>query len=111
MKLRSGLILLAVVLLTTLPLWLVHKPDPAAELFGGSDAQGQRAIGELAPNYQPWFESLLTPPGKEIESLLFALQAALGAGIIGYWLGSAVTRDKLRREAERQAADKDGDAH
>ncbi|HMW19367.1 MAG TPA: energy-coupling factor ABC transporter substrate-binding protein, partial [Accumulibacter sp.] len=32
--------------------------------------------------------------------LLFALQAALGAGFIGYYLGVSVTREKLRREAE-----------
>ena len=111
MKLRNVLLLLAVVLLTALPLWLVQKPDPAGELFGGSDAQGQQAIGELAPDYRPWFASLLTPPGKEIESLLFALQAALGAGIIGYWLGASVTREKMRREAERRAIEKDDDAH
>jgi cobalt/nickel transport protein len=37
----------------------------------------------------------------EIESLLFALQAAIGAGIIGYWLGAAVTREKMRQAAER----------
>jgi len=111
MKLRTLLLVLGVVLLSALPLWLVQKPDPTTELFGGSDARGQQAIGELAPDYRPWFESFLTPPGKEIESLLFALQAALGAGIIGYWLGASVTRDKMRREAERRAADKDGDAH
>lgn len=111
MKLRTVLLLLAVTLLTALPLWLIREPDPAGELFDGSDARGQQVISELAPDYRPWFESLLTPPGKEIESLLFALQAALGAGIIGYWLGSSVTRDKMRREAERRAADKDNDAH
>jgi cobalt/nickel transport protein len=27
------------------------------------------------------------PPSPEIESLLFALQAALGAGVIGYVVG------------------------
>ncbi|WP_295007052.1 energy-coupling factor ABC transporter substrate-binding protein [uncultured Dechloromonas sp.] len=101
MKRRTVLLLLAVALLTALPLWLVHKPAPGGELFGGSDAQGQQAIVKLAPDYRPWFESLLTPPGKEIESLLFALQAALGAGIIGYWLGVSVTREKFRRAAEK----------
>lgn len=109
MKRVNWLLLLAVVVLIALPLWLVQKPAPgpdgkAAELFGGSDGQGQQAISELAPAYQPWFAPLMTPPGKEIESLLFALQAALGAGVIGYWLGAAVTRDKMRRAAERQAA-------
>lgn len=101
MKLRTALLILALVLLTALPLWLVQKPESGAELFGGSDVQGQQAIGQIAPDYQPWFETLLTPPSKEIESLLFALQAALGAGIIGYWLGVSVTREKFRRAAEK----------
>ena len=109
MKRQNWLLLVAIVLLTALPLWLVQKPEPDAdgkvtEIFSGSDGQGQQAIGELAPNYQPWFESFLTPASKEIESLLFALQAALGAGVIGYWLGVSVTREKIRREAERHAA-------
>lgn len=105
MKRHTVLLLLAVALLTALPLWLVRDSDSDTELFGGSDMQGQQAIGQLAPDYQPWFESILTPPGKEVESLLFALQAALGAGIIGYWLGVSVTREKFRR-----GADKDDDA-
>ena len=110
MKGQNWLLLAAIVLLTALPLWLVQKPAPGpdgkvAEIFSGSDGQGQQAISELAPNYQPWFASFLTPASKEIESLLFALQAALGAGVIGYWLGAAVTRDKMRREAKRQSSD------
>lgn len=108
MKRQNWLLLIAIVLLSALPLWLVQKPAPGpdgtvAEMFSGSDGQGQQAIGELAPNYQPWFTSLLTPPGKEIESLLFALQAALGAGVIGYWLGTVVARDKMREKMRRQA--------
>ena len=35
----------------------------------------------------PWAHSIWTPPSGEIESLLFALQAAFGAIIIGYFLG------------------------
>jgi len=35
----------------------------------------------------PWFESLWEPPRGEIESLLFVLQAAIGAGFIGYFIG------------------------
>ena len=42
---------------------------------------------ELDPDYEPWFSPLLEPASGEIESLLFALQAALGAGVIGFVLG------------------------
>ncbi|UCV28344.1 energy-coupling factor ABC transporter substrate-binding protein [Ferribacterium limneticum] len=114
MKKQNWLLIAAVVLLTALPLWLVPHlgigtaagPDgqPAAT-FGGADAQAQQAIVQIAPNYQPWFAPLLEPASGEIASLLFALQAALGAGVIGYWLGSVVTRERLLKEAERRAAE------
>lgn len=106
MKKQTWLIIAAVVLLTALPLWLVPKPasgpdGQAGEAFGGTDNKAQAAIGEIAPHYERWFEPLLEPASGQIESLLFALQAAIGAGIIGYWLGASVTREKLRKEAAR----------
>jgi len=60
--------------------------SPGAE-FGGADGQGEDQISEINPDYQPWFESLWSPPG-ETESLLFALQAAIGASIIGWFIGN-----------------------
>lgn len=62
--------------------------------YGGADGQAQAAIEETG--YQPWFESLWEPPSGEIESLLFALQAALGAGVVGYVVG------RLHGRRERQ---------
>lgn len=109
MKLRNWLILAAVVLLTVLPLWLAAPPvigpdGIPGEHFGGADNKAQEAIGEIAPGYRPWFSPLLEPASSEIASLLFALQAALGAGFIGYWLGASVTRERLRREMNEKAA-------
>lgn len=94
---------LAVVLLAALPLWLVDQPPPDADgrqprIFAGADDKARDLIGEIAPDYRPWFSPLVEPASGEISSLLFALQAALGAGFIGYYLGGAVTREKLRRE-------------
>lgn len=108
MKRHQNLILLALVAaLSILPLWLVERPAPGpdgqpAEIFGGADNQAQALIGTIAPDYEPWFQPLLEPASGEIASLLFALQAALGAGFIGYYLGCARTREKLRREAAAQ---------
>lgn len=115
MKKQSWLIVAAIVLLTALPLWLTPKPLPgtdgqAGEAFAGTDNKAQAAISEIAPAYQRWFEPLLQPAGAQIESLLFALQAAIGAGIIGYWLGASVTRERLRKEAERTPPEKDAHA-
>ena len=56
--------------------------------WSGSDDQAGNVIDELTGGtYQPWAHSIWTPPSGEIESLLFALQAAFGAIIIGYFLG------------------------
>ena len=96
---QTWLVLVAVVLITALPLWLVPKPANGpdgrpGEVFGGADGKAQRVIGEIAPDYKPWFAPILEPASSEIASLLFALQAAIGAGLIGYWLGASVERDK-----------------
>ena len=63
--------------------------------YGGADGQAQAVIEESG--YQPWFTSIWEPPSGEIESLLFALQAALGAGVVGYVVG----RLHGRRESGR----------
>ncbi len=80
-RLNALLIGLLVVLVAG-PLLLVKNTD-----FGGADMKAAEAITELAPDYQPWFEPLLEPPGSEVESFLFALQAGIGAAIIGYIAG------------------------
>lgn len=71
-----------VIALAIAPLFM----NPGSE-FGGADGEAEGVILEVAPNYEPWFESIWSPPGGETESLLFALQAALGAGVIGYYFG------------------------
>jgi cobalt/nickel transport protein len=107
MKRHQNLILLlAVVLLAVFPLWFVQRPAPDAngehaEIFAGADDQARSLIGEIAPDYRQWFKPLIEPASGEIASLLFALQAALGAGFIGYYLGVARTREKMRREVDK----------
>ena len=46
------------------------------------------------------FNSIWEPPSGEIESLLFALQAAIGAGFIGYFIGYIRGKNKLKEEEE-----------
>ena len=76
----TALLVLAVVALFALPLLV----DGGTSDFGGTDAA---VTAELeADGYTPWFESLFSPSG-EVESGLFALQAALGGGVLGYVLG------------------------
>lgn len=103
MKPYNWILIAVVVLLGALPLWWVERPADA-EIFGGADDQAKDAIMEIAPAYEPWFEPLIEPASGEIASLLFALQAALGAGVLGWWLGSSVTRTRMRREQAEAAA-------
>lgn len=84
----KALILVLIVLICIVPLWLVNSNGE--EVFGGADSKAEEVVGEVAPNYEVWFEPLFEPPSGEIESLLFALQAALGAGVIGYYVGYKV---------------------
>ncbi len=58
-----------------------------AEEWAGADDKAEEAITKIDPNYEPWFSPIWEPPSGEIESLLFSLQAAIGALIIGYVMG------------------------
>ncbi|MDD9379029.1 energy-coupling factor ABC transporter substrate-binding protein [Streptomyces sp. ZAF1911] len=95
----NTLLLLLVAALAVLPVALGmgdHKEEP----FTGADAQAETAITELKPDYEPWFSPLYEPPSGEVESALFALQAALGAGVLAYYFGVR----KGRRQGAAAAA-------
>ena len=79
---KNILLLILTVILIITPLIL----NSTAE-YGGADGEAESLISEINPNYKPWFNSLYEPPSGEIESLFFSTQAAIGAGIIGYFLG------------------------
>ena len=80
-KNRNLWMILAVVILSITPLIFIRGD------YEGADEQAENLIGEIQPNYQPWFEPILEVPSGEIESLLFVSQAAIGAGIVGYVIG------------------------
>ncbi|MFC8143472.1 energy-coupling factor ABC transporter substrate-binding protein [Streptomyces paradoxus] len=98
-------LLFAVAALAVLPLALGlgdHKKEP----FTGADAEAETAITELKPDYEPWFSPLYEPPSGEIESALFALQAALGAGVLAYYFGLR----RGRRQGEQRALEREADS-
>lgn len=82
-KKTNLILILLVVLITAIPLF--YHPQGAE--FSGADSQGSALIEQEHPDYQVWFTPFWEPPSGEIESLFFALQAALGAGVLGYALG------------------------
>ncbi len=67
------------------------------EPFAGSDSQATAAVEETG--HEPWFTPIFEPGSGEIESGLFALQAALGGGVLGYCIGRLHGRAKRRDDA------------
>ena len=81
-------LLIAAALLAAAPLALLRDTD-----FAGADGAAEELVQELDPDYEPIAQPILEPPGGETESLLFCLQAALGAGVLGFgfgWLAALV---------------------
>lgn len=79
---KNLLLLFIVVVLAVIPLFIQQGAE-----FGGADGEAEEAIGEIDSSYEPWFSSIWEPPSGEIESLLFVIQATIGAGFIGYFIG------------------------
>jgi cobalt/nickel transport protein len=98
----TALLVLAVVALFALPLVINSGSD-----YSGTDSQATELIEESDPGYQPWFESVFSPSSKEVESGLFALQAALGGGVLGYVLGRLKGRRTAGKPAQEPAQEPD----
>ena len=90
--------LTVILLLLVLAIIIIPQITQKGAEFGGADGEAESAITEINPDYQPWFSSFFEPASGEIESLLFASQAALGAGIVGYYIGATRTKHKMREE-------------
>ena len=80
---KKNLILIVLtIFVAVLPLYVVK--DGA---FEGADGEAMDLVSQIRSDHEPIFEPLFEPASGEIESMLFALQAALGAGVIGYGIG------------------------
>ncbi len=94
-------LLVAMVAIFSLSMWL-NRNAPTDSRFVGTDTAATEHIEQSHPGYKPWFKSVFTPKSGEIESGLFAMQAAAGAGVFGFALGALWQR---RRESARGVSD------
>ena len=86
--------LLVCVAIAVFPLLTNHTSD-----FGGSDDAASDEISQIIGHeYEPWASPVFEPPGSETESLLFWLQAALGAGVFGFGLGVLYEKNKKAKK-------------
>jgi cobalt/nickel transport protein len=97
---RPIILLILVAAIVVFPLAIYNGQGEEQGYFGGSDDSAGPIIEETG--YQPWFNSIWEPPSGEIESLLFATQAAIGALIIGYVLGYWNAQAKARKREEKE---------
>ena len=97
-KKSNSIKLTVILLLLVLAIIIVPLVVQKGAEFGGADGEAESVITEINPNYELWFSSIIEPASGEIESLLFASQAAFGAGIIGYYIGTTRTKKKMRDE-------------
>ncbi|AXV38520.1 MAG: energy-coupling factor ABC transporter substrate-binding protein [Methanobacteriaceae archaeon] len=94
---KKPIILLALVaIICIIPLAMYSGLGEDEGYFGGADGAAAEIVEETG--YEPWYNSIWEPPSGEIESLLFALQAAIGAIIIGYVLGYYKGQDSEKKK-------------
>ncbi|MDO5498795.1 MAG: energy-coupling factor ABC transporter substrate-binding protein [Propionibacteriaceae bacterium] len=99
---RRGVVATIVLLVALLALWVVPMlvapaAPEGAEAFAGADAQAVEMVEDTG--YEPWFAPVFEP-SSEVESGIFALQAAIGSGVLffvlGYFHGRTRTERALR---------------
>ncbi len=104
-RVSTILMLVALVAIVVVPLAMYGLQ---AE-FGGTDGVGPEMIE--ASGYTPWWEGLgIFPESTELQSGLFALQAAAGAGVLGYALGVMRERRRNQRASDAETAPTVADA-
>lgn len=95
MQFRYTLEVLAVIAIVAFcALFLYTSSTMGDAEFAGSDTVGSGLVAELSGTPEDEIQPLIpqwSPPSGEIESCLFALQAAIGGilvgGVFGYWMG------------------------
>ncbi|MGI5990953.1 MAG: energy-coupling factor ABC transporter substrate-binding protein [Methanosarcina sp.] len=86
MSRKLELIVLAIILIFAAQ--FIYMSSTTDAEYAGADGEAEGVINDITGGtYKPIAEPFWEPPSGEIESLLFGLQAAIGAGILGYFFG------------------------
>ncbi|MGZ7068632.1 MAG: energy-coupling factor ABC transporter substrate-binding protein [Methanobacterium sp.] len=101
---RVIILLSLVAVIIIFPLALYNGKGEDQGYFTGTDGQGPAYLE--SQGYQPWFHPLWEPPSSEIQVLLFSVQAAIGALIIGYFIGFYKGIAKARKREEMDEKNK-----
>ncbi len=100
MRRRAGHLALAVAVVALLAITFAigaARSSGTEQPFSGADAQATALVEADHPAYEPWVEPFFRPGSAEVESGLFAAQAAIGGLVVGYVVG----RLRERRGASR----------
>lgn len=101
------LLVLAVAAIFAISFVVGGNHTDSEERFAGTDSSATAQIEESNPDYTPWFEPFFQPASGEVESGLFALQAAIGGSVLGFAIGGLWGR--RRAEASFRASAPAGD--
>ncbi|MEZ5084935.1 MAG: energy-coupling factor ABC transporter substrate-binding protein [Tessaracoccus sp.] len=101
----AGLLIAAFVGIFAFSFIMAPAPADGEESFAGSDSVVTGVLEE-EHGVEPWFDPIFEPGSGEIESGLFAIQAGLGAGILGFALGNLRGRAVQRKEQVATAEDR-----
>ena len=96
------ILLIIAALIAIIPLFTLKGAE-----FGGSDDAGSKVVSEITgTEYNPWFTPVLETwiGGElpdEIESLLFCVQTGIGVGVIAFFMGRFVERNKIENQKNK----------
>lgn len=89
---KNLLYMFVIIFLVAAPLIFIKNSE-----FGGADGKAEDVITQVDPEYKVWAKNPIKPPGGETESLLFALQAAMGSAVVFYILGYYRGKNSVNR--------------
>jgi len=95
-KYRDIILLVLVVVIAVAPMVMYSGLGDEEGYFTGTDDVASQIVEDSG--YEPTPIVIWEPPSAEIESLLFAVQAAIGGVILGYFIGKWQGQAKSKEE-------------